>query len=80
MSYTKCLHLLEREKILLSDHINFIANGSNGNVQGGGGGARGYLCKMLGKSTPLPPLTKAFPYAYEDHASCARRHVAPPSV
>ena len=23
-----------------------------------------YLCKISGKSTPLPPLTKAFPYAY----------------
>ena len=34
-----------------------------GNVQGGG--ACGYLCKISGKSTPLPPLTKAFPYAYE---------------
>ena len=35
-----------------------------GNVQGGGG-ACGYLCKISGKSTPLPPpLTKAFPYAY----------------
>ena len=33
-----------------------------GNVQGGG--ACGYLCKISGKSTPLPPLTKAFPYAY----------------
>ena len=30
----------------------------------GGGGACGYLCKISGKSTPLPPLTKAFPYAY----------------
>ena len=30
-----------------------------------GGGACGYLCKISGKSTPLPPLTKAFPYAYE---------------
>ena len=30
-----------------------------------GGGACGYLCKISGKSTPLPPpLTKAFPYAY----------------
>ena len=28
------------------------------------GGACGYLCKISGKSTPLPPLTKAFPYAY----------------
>ena len=26
--------------------------------------ACGYLCKISGKSTPLPPLTKAFPYAY----------------
>ena len=24
-----------------------------------------YLCKISGKSTPLPPLTKAFPYAYD---------------
>ena len=32
--------------------------------KGGGGGACGYLCKISGKSTPLPPLTKAFPYAY----------------
>ena len=31
----------------------------------GGGGACGYLCKISGKSTPLPPLTKAFPYAYD---------------
>ena len=31
-----------------------------------GGGACGYLCKISGKSTPLPPLTKAFPYAYGD--------------
>ena len=30
-----------------------------------GGGACGYLCKISGKSTPLPPLTKAFPYAYD---------------
>ena len=29
-----------------------------------GGGACGYLCKISGKSTPLPPLTKAFSYAY----------------
>ena len=29
-----------------------------------GGGACGYLCKISGKATPLPPLTKAFPYAY----------------
>ena len=29
------------------------------------GGACGYLCKISGKSTPLPPLTKAFPYAYD---------------
>ena len=35
-----------------------------GNVQGGGG-ACGYLCKISGRSTPLPPLTKAFPYAYD---------------
>ena len=32
----------------------------------GGGGACGYLCKISGKSTPLPPLTKAFPYAYAE--------------
>ena len=31
-----------------------------------GGGACGYLCKISGKSTPLPPLTKAFPYAYAE--------------
>ena len=35
-----------------------------GNVQGGC--ACGYLCKISGKSPPLPPpLTKAFPYAYD---------------
>ena len=28
------------------------------------GGACGYLCKISGKWIPLPPLTKAFPYAY----------------
>ena len=33
----------------------------------GGGGACGYLCKISGKSTPLPPLTKAFPYAYAEN-------------
>ena len=33
-----------------------------------GGGACGYLCKIPGKSTPLPPpLSKAFPYAYGQH-------------
>ena len=30
-----------------------------------GGDACGYLCKISGKSTALPPLTKAFPYAYD---------------
>ena len=37
---------------------------SRGQCPRGGGGACGYLCKISGKSTPLPPLTKAFPYAY----------------
>ena len=37
----------------------------------GGGGACGYLCKISGKSTPLPSLTKAFPYAYEHR--CRKR-------
>ena len=39
-----------------------------------GGGACGYLCKISGKSTPLPPLTKAFPYAYassKQSSSCS---------
>ena len=35
------------------------------------GGACGYLCKISGKScTPLPPLTKAFPYAYVNTFLC----------
>ena len=39
---------------------------SRGQCPRGGGGACGYLCKISGKSTPLPPPppTKAFPYAY----------------
>ena len=37
-----------------------------------GGCACGYLCKISGKSTPLPPLTKAFPYAYAFVTLCHR--------
>ena len=39
-----------------------------------GGGACGYLCKISGKSTPLPPLTKAFPYAYGHDALTVSPH------
>ena len=38
-----------------------------------------YLCKISGKSTPLPPLTKAFPYAYGCTCMGGGRRGPPPT-